>query len=394
MPPKPPNPLAPIFHNGGIIRPTIHGTFRAELNRFNQRARDSFKTLEEAQHWIDNLVSELSGLHAPLSQWQLRDARDAYSLLPAGVKLTDLARAYVAGLGDPNVDLDDALDSFKKEREAAGRRPLTLANYDWKFSPLRKALGKRKLITVTAADLSSLLAEWKGSSRDDYRAVWSAFFSWAVQAGLIVRSPAAGLARGEREESDPVALSWRQAARLLRAAESKAKDVVPALAVALFAGLRPYELFRLPAAMITKELIIIGASASKIKQRRHVSISPTLRAWLDAYPPPRTGRLVSSHSTWRRRLDVAREAAGLTAADWVADILRHTCASHHLALNRDAALLAHQLGNSPATIYKDYRASRVTPLEGRHYFSLRPLPQTKRQRKKSVQNPSSSPATP
>jgi hypothetical protein len=53
---------------------------------------------------------------------------------------------------------------------------------------------------------------------------------------------------------------------------------------------------------------------------------------------------------------------------WPKDILRHTCASHWLAIVPDAQRIALQLGNSPAILLRHYR-SIVTKEDAERFWS-------------------------
>src|SRR4029450_5403864 len=81
----------------------------------------------------------------------------------------------------------------------------------------------------------------------------------------------------------PGILSVNEAARLLEAAA--APDVLPYIAIGLFAGLRTAELERLDWSEIDFEsdLIEVTAAKSKTAQRRFVTLQPNLREWLLPY---------------------------------------------------------------------------------------------------------------
>jgi hypothetical protein len=72
----------------------------------------------------------------------------------------------------------------------------------------------------------------------------------------------------------------------------------------------------------------------------------------------------------QRNINEDRERAGLRA-EWPQNALRHSFGSYHLAQFGDAAKLALEMGNSPATIFKHYR-QLVKPKEAQRYWKIAP----------------------
>lgn len=66
------------------------------------------------------------------------------------------------------------------------------------------------------------------------------------------------------------------------------------------------------------------------------------------------GQLPISNATKKRLQRKLRAIMGWKV--WPKDILRHTCASHWLAVVPDAQRIALQLGNSPAILLRHYRS--------------------------------------
>lgn len=57
--------------------------------------------------------------------------------------------------------------------------------------------------------------------------------------------------------------------------------------------------------------------------------------------------------------------------EWTQDILRHTAATHMLALKQDAAAVALDFGNSPSILLRHYRAL-VSDQETKRFLALCP----------------------
>ena len=97
--------------------------------------------------------------------------------------------------------------------------------------------------------------------------------------GYATANPAVGAAKAKVVSEAPGILTVSEAARLL---ETATLDVLPYLAIGLFAGLRRAEIERLDWSEIDFEsgLIEVKAAKSKTAQRRFVTIQPNLREWL------------------------------------------------------------------------------------------------------------------
>jgi hypothetical protein len=72
----------------------------------------------------------------------------------------------------------------------------------------------------------------------------------------------------------------------------------------------------------------------------------------------------------QRKINDQRERAELHA-EWPQNALRHSFGSYHLAQFNDAAKLALEMGNSPATIFRHYR-QLVKPKQAERYWKLAP----------------------
>jgi len=140
----------------------------------------------------------------------------------------------------------------------------------------------------------------------------------------------------------------------------------PYVTLGLFAGLRPFETVRLKRGDINlgARVLTVTGKRSRSRSRRHVTISGNLAQWLDGWDPP-------GHTYWHVR-DMIQAAAKASGVELAPDVLRHSFASHHLALHRDAALTAHEMGHhNQETLYRHYR-ELVSQEDARAYFEISP----------------------
>ena len=148
-------------------------------------------------------------------------------------------------------------------------------------------------------------------------------------------------------------------------------DIIPALAICGFAGLRQSEMVSLDWSEIDlrRGFIEVKGRKAKTKQRRLVPIAKNLKAWLAPYVKKDGPVLESSNDVYLSSRRTAALAAGLKK--WPRNCLRHSYVSYRLAGTKDAAKVALEAGHSAAMLFSNYR-QLVTPAEARRWFSIAP----------------------
>jgi integrase len=232
------------------------------------------------------------------------------------------------------------------------------------------SFGEEMIAGITA----SRIDEWLRGlgvgavTRNTFRRRLAVLFNFAKRRGYVTENPVADVERARERETEIEILSVSEVARLLECASS---DMLPFWAIGAFAGLRRSEIERLTWSEIDfdADVIEVKASKSKTASRRLVTIQPNLRQWLAPY---RTcvGRVCPVNL--QRKINDDRERAGLRA-EWPQNALRHSFGSYHLARFNDAAKLALEMGNSPATIFRHYR-QLVKPKDAERYWKIAPAP--------------------
>jgi integrase len=205
-------------------------------------------------------------------------------------------------------------------------------------------------------------------TRNHYRQLVVLAFNFAVRCGYAVTNPAIGAGKAKVISQTPGILRVSETARLLEAATP---DVLPYLAIGLFAGLRRAELERLDWSEIDFEsgLIEVKAIKSKTAQRRFVTMQPNMREWL---LPVRKHKGNVTTGKWglRQPFEEARAAAGIT--EWPDNALRHSFASYHLAHFKNAAETALQLGHHDSRVTFAHYRELVKPKEAERFWNIRP----------------------
>jgi integrase len=304
--------------------------------------------------------------------------------------ITDAERRAVIAAREANVPLVEIIDAYLKER-AARARSVALMTAIEEFLDIRESEGKSlghvkdltlklkafarkhdgKLIAeVSTRDIDSHLASLAVTpqTRLNHRRGLHNFFAFAMARGYAASNPVTPSARPKVILALPGILTPEQTRSLLAACP---REIIAAVAIGAFAGLRHAEVTRLTRDEVSIErgFIEVRASKSKTAQRRLVTISENLRSWLDHH---HVG--VHDHHVcpkyYRRLFRVAHKAAGIPV--WPKNALRHSFASYHLALHRNAAATALELGHTETrTLFAHYR-ELVTPEAAQEYFSILP----------------------
>jgi integrase len=296
-------------------------------------------------------------------------------LEPFGRTITDAVDHFLAHLKatEKSITVAEFVPQLLAAKEADGMSRRYIRDMRQKLSRFAGAFGEQLVSSLSAKDVDAWLRSLPvgAVTRNNFRRVLVTFFSNAAALGYAVTNPAAKTARAKESDAPPGILTVGQAASLLGNAS---KEMLPHIAIGLFAGLRRAELERLDWRDIHfggEQLIEVTAKKSKSARRRFVRIQPNLREWL---APVRKHSGKVTPKNFARQFTALRQAAWII--DWPDNALRHSFASYHLAHFKDAAALALEMGHvNSGMIFAHYR-QLVRPKEAARYWDIKPLPKT------------------
>jgi integrase len=289
-------------------------------------------------------------------------------LQPFGVTLRDAARFYAAHLKTvtDSRKVSEVVADLLAARTADGMSPRYLGDLRVRLGRFALSFGEEMIAAISAYRIEDWLRGLGvgAVTRNTFRRRLAVLFSFAKRRGYVTENPTTNVERAKEPETEIEILSVSQVARLL---ESASSDMLPFWAIGAFAGLRRAETERLSWSEVDFDagVIEVKASKSKTASRRLVTVQPNLRAWLAPYRT-RIGRVCPVNL--QRKINEDRERAGLRAG-WPQNALRHSFGSYHLAQFGDAAKLALEMGNSPATIFRHYR-QLVKPRQAERYWKI------------------------
>ena len=226
--------------------------------------------------------------------------------------------------------------------------------------------------TLDTAEIERWLFESRGDmlpqTINNWRSSLHTFFAWAVRQKFLDSNPADGVTKPKLIRGAPEIWKPEDLDRLLHGAPP---ELVPALAIGAFAGLRNAEILRLEWREVNFEsgLIEITASKAKTARRRLVKIEPNLALWLAPYKA-NTGKVWTLCQ--QAYHDNTRKLCREFALAWPANGLRHSFASYHLAHFRNSASLSLEMGHmTPQMLFEHYREV-VTPADAARYWEIVP----------------------
>ncbi len=339
-----------------------------------------FGTRAEAVEFIKVAMQQrkqLGEAAANLSPAQLLEAAACMArLAAAGATLTGAVDFYLTN--SPTVcgqkTVQQLGDEFLASRRSRGCKDTTLSEYKSKIGAIQAEFGKVIAHAVLTADIEDWLDELDVEPRTKLGYLKAALTLWnfGIKRGCCIRNPVANIDQPICQDREPGILTPTQLSDLMRAAVCDGGELVRPIVIGAFGGARRSEIFSLDEHKtdLAERLIEITAGKSKTRQRRLISINPTLAAWLAAFPP--TGhRVVSIGNIDVFGQELRRVAALAGINPWPHNALRHSFGSYFLAKTANENVTAAEMGNSPGVVIKHYRAI-VKPVAADAYWKVLP----------------------
>jgi len=328
---------------------------------------------------------------------QIKEAEVAFSQM-GNRPLMAAVRFYLKNYRDPvnKITVRAAFEKFIAEKEQNNLRADSIRNLRMRVGFLSTACKDKLVSDILPDHLKDIIFKsGRGAvTTDNVRRALSSFFTWATEHRFCATNPMAAIKPIKTERDEPETLPVAQARRLLeKAAAFKDGVVLPYVALAMFAAIRPTELARITWDNIDLEAgtITIGAQIAKMRQRRIVDmvrlahtdsegkkreLPPNLILWLMPHALRKTPIMGAN---WRKDFDAVKTAAGWgTKTDeqpnlklWTQDIMRHTAISNHLAYFQHEGKTAAWAGNSPDIIQRHYKGL-VKQTEAVEFWGIAP----------------------
>lgn len=340
-----------------------------------------FSTEDEADTFIAEFTDEQKefGPALALTEEQRIEYHHCRRLAKnAGLSVAEAVRigiqAHTGADAKESPPLEEAIAEFVDYCHAKNLRPKTIQYYEEALNRFAACFPRKRLGEFDRKELIRWIQAlpYKPNSKRAERNAIRRLFNWAFRTDppLIAKNPVArGLELDLPIEDHVIScLTVNQAKKTL---ERAAPDLKGCLALQLFAGIRRYELARMDWRQVkrTARGIDIAAADSKTRKADFIEkLPPNLWAWVRAYGQ-RSGPIFPKN--YDKKLREAYQAAEVPR--WPQSVARHTFATYHYALHRDAAwtisILRHE---DRSTMFVRKYKGRATKAQGTAFFRLRP----------------------
>ena len=239
--------------------------------------------------------------------------------------------------------------------------------------------GRSAMANIRHPDITKFVDGYKIvlRTRVGYMTDLRTFFSWGMQKGYCEMNPVIAAMpgksakkrimntkRGRRKEQ---VLTPKECAALLSYCESHEPTLTQYPVILMFAGIRPErEGPYIDWDDIITDHITVDASIAKDGETRIIEpLTPNLAAWITFLKERGVGHVTNLKRKWNiAKLSIGRK--------WPHDCLRHTYASYHFAMFKDAGLTAKNLGHpNPTLLRKDYN-NAVTEAQAKKFWDIMP----------------------
>jgi site-specific recombinase XerD len=356
-----------------------------------QRVRRNFPSRNKAEKALANLTKKRTVeseqraiLHrrigekaAMLTPDQLLDAVRAVEKLKGFATLETAAGFYMDTknpLGGKR-SVSECADEFLLARKEAGRRPITIEGYRDKIGAFSRDMTGRQIAEITGTTVEEWLRRKRFgvSSRASYMRHLAAFFQYAVRKKYAVENPVRQLDMPRSDRTQVAHLAPAEAEQMLRTAQNSFPELVPYVAIGLFAGLRPVELhgelsghgaLSWQHIYLDKRVIVVAPEQDKTRQGRNVRMSDNLAEWLATYRQTH-GCIHFNRSQFLRLIDAAK-------INYTKDCMRHTFGTYHWTAHRNEGETAIQLGDTIKTIKRHYVNTLADEADAKRFWSITP----------------------
>ncbi len=305
---------------------------------------------------------------------------EVLAVLPSGLSLMDVVRQCVARYPGTDKTVAEVVVEIVKDREANGRSTKYLKDMTGRLGQFATAF-TTPISSVNPAQVRTYvqgLRNTDGSplaarTRENHRRLIVTLFEYGAQQGYVARDSAADIAniQGPRVVAGVTGIFTPHEIRQILTALSGVDRIICALGA--FCGLRTAELNRLrwENIRLDQRVLVIDAGQTKTASRRVIPLPENSVAWIiPMIPTQATGR-VSQHDHPDYQSKHLAETAQALGIPWVRNGLRHSWCTYRLAVTKNAALTAHEAGNSPQILHRHYN-ELVTEAEGKAWFNVHP----------------------
>ncbi len=371
--------------------------------RLYHRGRDRwFWSQEDADKAAADLKKNVGKLRARLTARDVDEVLHCRELLK-GIPLLRAVRFYLdvhrGQLGAAQADCAVLIDRFTNELRG---RPKYLAEAKRNLELLAESIGKLKPAAVDVNRVDDFLAQFNSDwSHDAALKFARAFFKWLCSPRVRVRRDnPTDTFEFKRPSGTKVYLSLPDVEHVMKTCQSHFPEIIGAVALQLFAGVRTEEIIRATWSMVRRGMIRLEPEVAKMGQVKGKKVPRIIDFWptaLDAWMPkplPSNGPLIPDierkknakglHHRYRDLKSSLIAKCQQTKPDfrWGQNAFRHSYGTYGYAFWQSSDKIAKLMGERDVDTVHNHYAEYETEENGQKFFSigsaeLEPLPMPK-----------------
>ena len=256
-----------------------------------------------------------------------------------------------------------------ENRRASSASELYLRDLRLRLERRFAAAFKVPISSVTTGDVQMFIdgLKCKPRTKKNFLTTIGTLFAFAKNKGYVPETHP-GISKVEFKANGTSKIEIFTPAEMETFLNNARSELVPALTIAAFAGLRSEEIRRLEWRHVhfDEKHIEVGAEIAKNRVRRIVSMPDNLCRWLQPYR--KTTGPVYTFSNLAGQFGKLAEAVKIP---WKKNGLRHSYISHRIAVLDSVEKVSLQAGNSSSVIRSSY-LKMVTSAQGHRWFSIKP----------------------
>ena len=409
---------ATIYRTPTKIRGTKYDTFTLCWHLNGKRQRRRFSDLDQARAEGDRVVREKSqgalavaaisaqdriSLEAALVELAkaegtskatpsrlielVKEYASARALLPMGVTLSTAAQFFAQRhpANAPRKTVAEVAAEFIADRASAGCSAIHLRDLRIRLQQQFAATFQMPITATTGPLVQSFIYNLKNQktgqpsanrSKENMLRCIASLYGFARRMKYVPTDLALEITEIPTPKKQPKPIGIYAPSDLVRILAAADADILPALAIAAFAGLRLAEVSRLDWKDIRlgERLLIVEADKAKTAARRVVPVCDALFAWLAPHAEP-AGPISPCeedlHNVGNALGNRFERTVARAKVKWVRNGFRHSYISYRTSTLKDVPAVALEAGNSPTVIFSSYRAL-ATEAEGQAWFAVRP----------------------
>jgi len=295
-----------------------------------------------------------------------------------GVSIVEAARFYAERNSVQLANRVRTVAELAEEYKAQLRgRPKYLQEARRNVNLLVDHCGKIPVSEVSEQAILEFLGRFESAwSHDSALKFAKAFFKWTMSHRVKARpdNPCAGLST-RNPKGTKVYLKLSDAEHVLLTARREFPDLLPVVALQMFAGIRTEEVIRLEWHSIRRGSIRIEPEVGKMGQVKGKQVPRIIDWWpnaLEAWMPteiPAEGKVVNNYRRMKGRL-LARCRETKPDFRWGQNAFRHSYGTYGLAFFQSGDRISKLMGERDVDTLHNYYAEYETEQRGQQYFSI------------------------